>query len=69
MPLPCNPALASRLGLYLGYDSLDAFVGTTQGWWNEIVLTRALEIFRNSSQYTQVDLDLAQRIDFATSAR
>jgi outer membrane protein assembly factor BamA len=55
---PNNHDLASRLGLYLGYDSLDAFVGTTQGWWNEIVLTQALEIFRNSSQYTQVDLDL-----------
>ncbi len=55
---PNNHDLASRLGLYLGYDSLDAFVGTTKGWWNEIVLTQALEIFRNSSTYTQIDLDL-----------
>jgi outer membrane protein insertion porin family len=54
---PNNHDLASRLGLYLGYDSLDAFVGTTSGWWNEIVLTQALEIFDNSSSYTQVDLD------------
>jgi len=54
---PDNHDLASRLGLYIGYDSLDAFVGTTSGWWNEIVLTQAVEIFKNSSSYTQVDLD------------
>ncbi|MCK9996795.1 MAG: BamA/TamA family outer membrane protein, partial [Candidatus Krumholzibacteria bacterium] len=52
-----NHDRASRLGLYLGYDSLDAFIGTTNGWWNEVVLTQALEIFENSSQYRQVDLD------------
>lgn len=55
---PDNHDLASRLGLYIGYDSLDAFVGTTRGWWNELVLTQAIELFENSSQYTQVDLDL-----------
>jgi outer membrane protein assembly factor BamA len=43
--------------LYLGYDSLDAFVGPARGWWSEIVLTQAIEIFRNSSKYTQIDLD------------
>jgi outer membrane protein insertion porin family len=55
---PNNHDKASRLGLYLGYDSLDAFIGTTNGWWNEVVLTQAIEIFENSSKYTQVDLDL-----------
>jgi outer membrane protein insertion porin family len=55
---PNNHDRASRLGLYLGYDSLDAFIGTTNGWWNEVVLTQAIEIFENSSKYTQVDLDL-----------
>ncbi len=55
---PNNHDLASRLGLYLGYDSLDAFVGTTRGWWNEIVFTNAIEIFENSSNYRQIDLDL-----------
>jgi len=55
---PDNHDKASRLGLYLGYDSLDAFIGTTRGWWNEIVLTRAIDIFENSSKYTQIDLDL-----------
>ncbi len=54
---PNNHDKASRLGLYIGYDSLDAFVGTTNGWWNEVVLTQAIKIFENSSQYTQVDLD------------
>ncbi len=54
---PNNHDRASRLGLYLGYDSLDAFIGTTNGWWNEVVLTQAIEIFENSSKYTQVDLD------------
>jgi outer membrane protein insertion porin family len=55
---PNNHDMASRLGLYVGYDSLDAFMGPTQGWWNEFVLTQAIEIFENSSSYTQVDLDL-----------
>jgi len=55
---PNNHDKAARLGLYIGYDSLDAFVGTTRGWWNEIVLTQAIDIFENSSKYTQVDLDL-----------
>jgi len=54
---PDNHDRASRLGLYLGYDSLDAFIGTTNGWWNEVVLTQAIDIFENSSKYTQVDLD------------
>jgi len=54
---PNNHDKASRLGLYIGYDSLDAFIGTTNGWWNEVVLTRAIDIFENSSKYTQVDLD------------
>jgi len=54
---PNNHDRASRLGLYIGYDSLDAFIGTTNGWWNEVVLTQAIDIFENSSKYTQVDLD------------
>ena len=55
---PNNRDKASRLGLYVGYDNLDAFVGTTQGWYNEIVYTRAIKMFENSSRYSQVDLDL-----------
>ncbi len=55
---PDNHDKASRLGIYLGYDSLDAFIGTTRGWWSEVVLTQAIEIFENSSKYTQVDLDI-----------
>ncbi len=55
---PNNHDKVSRLGLYLGYDSLDKFIGTTRGWWNEIVLTQAIELFENSSKYTQIDLDL-----------
>jgi outer membrane protein insertion porin family len=55
---PDNHDRASRLGLYLGYDSLDAFVGTTRGWWSEVVFTQALELFENSSSYTQIDLDI-----------
>lgn len=55
---PNNHDLASRLGLYIGYDNLDAFVGTTRGWYNEIVFTNAIEIFENSSNYLQIDLDL-----------
>jgi outer membrane protein insertion porin family len=55
---PDNHDRASRLGLYVGYDSLNAIMGPTRGWWNEIVLTQALDLFENSSSYTQVDLDL-----------
>jgi outer membrane protein insertion porin family len=54
---PDNHDYASRLGLYVGYNSLNAYVGTTEGWWNEIVLTQAMELFENSSKYTQIDLD------------
>ncbi|MEN8007043.1 MAG: BamA/TamA family outer membrane protein, partial [Candidatus Krumholzibacteriota bacterium] len=55
---PDNHDKATRLGLYLGYDSLDAFIGTSRGWWNEIVLTRAIELFENSSNFVQADVDL-----------
>jgi outer membrane protein insertion porin family len=55
---PNNHDLASRLGLYVGFDNLDAFVGTTEGWYTEIVSTNAIEIFENSSHYRQIDLDL-----------
>lgn len=54
---PNNHDLASRLGLYVGFDNLNAFVGTTEGWFTEIVSTSAIEIFENSSKYQQFDLD------------
>lgn len=55
---PTNHDKASRLGVYLGYDSLDVFVGTTRGWWSEVVFTQALDLFENSSSYSQIDLDI-----------
>ncbi len=62
---PNNHDKNSRLGLFLGYDSLDAFVGTTTGWWSEIMLTQAIKLFPNSSGYTQGDLDLRRYVALA----
>jgi len=40
------------------YDSRDAFVDTRRGWWNEVAISREVRIFKNASDFYQLDLDL-----------
>lgn len=55
---PDNLDRVTRLGFYLGYDSRDAFSDIRRGWWNEIAITREMRIFKNASDFYQVDLDI-----------
>ena len=55
---PDNQDRVTRIGFYLGYDSRDAFSDTRRGWWNEIALSREVRIFKNASDFYQVDLDI-----------
>jgi outer membrane protein assembly factor BamA len=55
---PDNVDNVSRIGVYLGYDNRDAFSDTRRGWWNEIAITQELRIFKNASNFTQLDIDI-----------
>jgi outer membrane protein assembly factor BamA len=48
----------TRLGGYLGYDNRDAFPDTRSGWWNEIALAGDVRLFKNSSKFVQLDVDI-----------
>ena len=48
----------TRFGAYLGYDNRDAFLDTRRGWWNEIALATDVPLFKNSSRFVQLDLDV-----------
>jgi len=48
----------TRIGFYLGYDTRDAFTNTRRGWWNEIAIGGNLPLFKNSSKFIQMDLDI-----------
>jgi outer membrane protein insertion porin family len=48
----------SRLGFHLGYDSRDVVPDTRRGWWNEIAFSWDMRLFKNSSKFVQVDLDI-----------
>jgi outer membrane protein insertion porin family len=55
---PDNVDHVTRIGAYLGYDSRDAFADTQRGWWSEIMVTQEFRLFKNSSRFTQLDLDI-----------
>jgi outer membrane protein assembly factor BamA len=48
----------TRLGFYLGYDNRDIVPDTRRGWWSEIALSGDMRIFKNSTKFFQVDLDI-----------
>jgi outer membrane protein insertion porin family len=48
----------TRLGLYLGYDNREGVPDTRRGWWNEIAFGWDMRLFKNSSEFVQVDLDI-----------
>jgi outer membrane protein insertion porin family len=55
---PNNSDKVTRIGIFLGYDSRDSFANTHKGWWNEIVFSRELRLFKNSTRFNQLDIDL-----------
>ena len=55
---PDNVDRVTRIGMYIRYDSRDAFVDTRRGWWNEVALSREMRVFKNASNFYQLDLDL-----------
>ncbi len=48
----------TRLGFYLGYDNRDIIPDTRRGWWSEIAFSWDMRLFKNSSKFVQVDLDI-----------
>jgi len=55
---PDGTDYTNRFGAFLGYDSRDAFLDTRRGWWNEIALATDVPLFKNSSKFIQLDLDI-----------
>lgn len=55
---PNNTDHVTRSGLYWRYDTRDAFVDTHKGWWNEVAIAEEISIFKNASQFSQLDVDL-----------
>ncbi|UCE42197.1 MAG: BamA/TamA family outer membrane protein [Candidatus Aminicenantes bacterium] len=55
---PNNVDRVTRIGLYVSYDSRDVFVDTHKGWWNEVSFSREIRIFKNATDFYQLDLDL-----------
>ena len=53
-----NIDTTSRIGFYLGYDNRDAISDTRRGWWNEIVISRDIHLFKDSSNFWQTDIDI-----------
>jgi outer membrane protein assembly factor BamA len=48
----------ARLGLYLGYESLDSYLNTTSGWYNQVQYTNELAFLKKTGgTYGQWDLD------------
>jgi outer membrane protein insertion porin family len=48
----------TRLGFFLGYDNRDVVPDTRRGWWSEIAFNGDMRLFKNSSKFVQVDLDI-----------
>lgn len=48
----------TRLGFFLGYDNRDVVPDTRRGWWNEIAMSGNLRMFKNSTKFFQLDLDI-----------
>jgi len=48
----------TRLGFHLGYDNRDVVPDTRRGWWSEIAFNWDMRLFKNSSKFVQVDLDI-----------
>ncbi|NOR15198.1 MAG: BamA/TamA family outer membrane protein [Candidatus Aminicenantes bacterium] len=48
----------TRLGAYIGVDSRDAALDTHSGWWNELHIAGDVRIFKNSTKFVQLDLDI-----------
>jgi len=48
----------TRLGAYIGVDNRDAYLDTHSGWWNELHIAGDLQIFKNSTKFVQMDLDI-----------
>ena len=48
----------TRLGIYLGFDNRKGIPDTRSGWWNEIAIAGDMPLFKNSSKFAQVDLDI-----------
>jgi outer membrane protein insertion porin family len=55
---PDNTDHVSRSGLFWRYDTRDAYVDTREGWWNEVAIAREMRIFKNASNFYQLDVDL-----------
>lgn len=55
---PDNQDQVTRIGAYLRYDLRDAFLGTGRGWWAELKVGREVRLFRNASDFYQLDLDI-----------
>jgi outer membrane protein insertion porin family len=55
---PDNSDNMTRVRFYLGYDSRDRFSDTRKGWWNELSIAKEFKIFKNSSNFYQVDFDI-----------
>jgi len=53
----------ARLGMFLGYDSLDSYMNTTDGWWGEVVYSDELGFMKKAGgTYNQIDLDLRRYV-------
>jgi len=55
---PDNTDHVTRSGWYWSYDTRDAFVDTQEGWWNEVAIAQEMRIFKNASNFSQLDVDL-----------
>lgn len=55
---PDNSERVARTGFYLGYDSRDSLIDTRKGWWSEISFSREMRIFKKSTNFYQIDLDI-----------
>jgi outer membrane protein assembly factor BamA len=55
---PTNVDNVSRLGVFMGWDSRDSPTNTQKGWHNELDISREIEIFENSTHFSQMDLDI-----------
>jgi outer membrane protein insertion porin family len=55
---PDGTDYTTRIGAYIGIDSRDAALNTRSGWWNELHVAGDMPVFKNSTQFAQVDLDI-----------
>ena len=55
---PDGKDYSTRFGGYFGIDSRNAVPDTRSGWWSEIALAGDVRIFKNSSKFVQLDVDI-----------